>query len=269
MKKKILAIIIFVLIFASVPAGVYLIQKRQELRSRALPNTVLSLEPATASHNINEVFLVNITIETGTNIVAAADIDMSYDPQVLSLEEILPGTFFDSPTELRKEIGVPGKIYYSLGSLTPKQGSGIIAIISFRGLTAGTSSVTFDSTTIVAGIDEGNILENTLSGYYTITGVEPTATPGTETPTSTPTSTSVPTVTPTPTTNGVGGGPTSTPTPTPTATRTPTPAAGAISTSTPTISPEGIPETGVLTPTLLFLTAGAVLFAFGLFAFLP
>lgn len=176
MKNKILAIIILVFIFASVPAGVYLIQKRQELRSRALANTVLSLEPATSSQTIDQIFTVNLQIETGTNMVAATDIDMSYDPQVLIVEEVIPGTFFDNPQELRKETGVPGKIYYSLGSLTPKQGSGILAIISFRGLAAGTTAVTFDDTTIVAGIDEGNVLENTLSGYYTVAGAEiPTA----------------------------------------------------------------------------------------------
>ncbi|NIT03515.1 hypothetical protein GTO10_01065 [Candidatus Saccharibacteria bacterium] len=282
MKQKVLAIVVLFVMLASIPVGVYLVKKRQEIQLRAAPSTVLSLEPAAETYGVDEVFTINVQIDTGTNIVAAADIDLSYDPQVLSAEDITSGTFFDSPTqppnELRKDLNTPGKIYYSIGSLAPKQGSGTLASISFKGIAEGTSAVTFDDTSQVGDVADpegGNVLANTIPGSYLIaeggiagTPTEtPTPTEGQEpTTTITPTGlpTEAPTEAPTPTTeDGTGGGqePTNTPTPTEAGGGEPTP------TATPTTAEE-LPETGIPTPTIFLLFGSGIFLALSFLRFL-
>lgn len=273
MRKKIFAIIILLLILASIPIGVYLVKRQQEIRLRAAPATVLSLTPATGEYDVDETFTINVSVDTGENLIVSADIILNYDPLILKGLSVTRGSFLENIQEIQNIIdNDTGKIIYSIytANENAKQGTGTLASISFEGKAAGTSSVVFDSQCAVYGLGEyQDVLVDTVPGSYTIAAAAPTATPTpitspTETPTPTPGG-ETPTESPTPTPTGGVGGPEATATPT--STPTPTTAAGTTSTPTPTVSEE-LPEAGFLTSTLLLLIGGGVLLTLSFFTLL-
>jgi len=267
MSKKILIIIGILVILISIPLTIFLVKQRQELRMKAALATVLSLSPAAITKAVEETFNVDIVVNTNENSIVSADIDLTFNPNILEALSISAGSFFESPTEPTRLINNNlGKIQYSLFTMTAKQGAGTLASIVFKGKGPGISQVTFDSTTTVGGIGETEALSRAEPGSYVIaSAATPTPTPTTgptTTPTQTPTPspTSVPTMTPIPTpTSGTGGlGPTATPTPTPTT------AAGTTPTATPTVSSQQLPETGIVTPTFIFVGLGILILTSGL-----
>lgn len=271
MKKKIFAVIVLLLILASIPIGVYLVKRQQEIRLRAAPATVLSLTPATGEYDVGETFTINVSVNTGENLIVSADIILNYDPLVLKGLSITRGTFLENVQEIQNVIdNDTGKIIYSIytANENAKSGTGTLASISFEGKAAGTSTIVFDPQCAVYGLGEyQDVLVDTVPGTYTIAAAIPTATPTpitspTETPTPTPGG-GTPTESPTPTPTGGVGGPEATATLTP----TPTTAAGATSTPTPTVSEE-LPEAGFFTSTLLLLIGGGVLLTLSFLALL-
>jgi hypothetical protein len=271
MTKKIIAIIVLLFMLVSIPVGVFLVKKRQEIQLRAAPATVLSLFPAAEDYEKDEVFTLDIKVETGPNIIIGADLFLNFDPQIIEAQSVSLGTFLPNAQEATNQVNNNlGTIIYSLFTTqeNAQSGTGTLAQITFKGKNAGTSAVSFGSQTSVAGIDDAEALKEggAISGSYLIVEAQPTVTP-----TLIPTPTggagelgepiATPTVTPTPTTTdedegdgGVGGGAVATATPTP----TPTTAAKTILTPTPTVSEE-LPEAGVPTVTFLFLIGGGLL----------
>ncbi|MCL5095915.1 MAG: Ig-like domain-containing protein [Patescibacteria group bacterium] len=237
MNKKITIVIVLVLIFVLIPLTVYLVKKRQELRSRAAPATVLSVSPAVVTKKVGDTFQINVQVTTGDNQVVGTDLYLSFNSLVLEALTIVPGGFLDNPQELKKTINnQTGKIIYSLASFTAKQGTGNLASINFTAKDKGTSSFAFDSGTSIAGIGETEALQNTLPGSITITasGASPTPNPA---PSPSPTPTPGATATPTPTPTG-SARPGATPTIPPTATSSPTPGGqGGPANPTPTPTP--------------------------------
>lgn len=273
MNKKLIALIVLLLVFVSIPIGIFFARRSQEIRLQAAPATTLSIDPATISKATNQEFIANVRVETGSNEIVGADLEISFNPQVLQVIDIQEGgqtapgiergTFFTSPDILRRQVdNIRGKAYLSLSSLQErKQGSGILAIVHFKGVGSGTSEVTFGTSTAVAGVgEEGSLLANSSAATYTISGTNPTPTAtgavtSTPTPTASPTRNPTLTQTPTPSpTGGTGGG--STPTPT----RTPT---GTGATATPTIA-STLPTTASISPTIMIALGAVILFAFSL-----
>src|SRR3989344_3007926 len=97
MVKKIFIITSILLILVTIPAVVYFSQKGTEMRSKAAPNTSLTLTPSTLTPAVNEEFIVHIDINTGDNLVNSVSIDVRYDPAVLTATKIDPKTFFIDP----------------------------------------------------------------------------------------------------------------------------------------------------------------------------
>ncbi len=76
-----------------------------------------------------------ITIASDSNKITAAQLEISYDPTMLTNITITPGTFFDNPLVLLKNIDSKnGKIFYAI-ALQPtaqaKSGAGTLATITF------------------------------------------------------------------------------------------------------------------------------------------
>lgn len=258
--KKILVVLIIFLILASIPLTVYLVKRRQELRKMAAPATTLSLSPSSITRNVGETFSLDVVVDTGENTISAAEIYVIFDSSKLEGQSILAGNFL--PVVL-----VNGNISGGLASMTlgsqpnePKQGRGTLTSITFRAVAATEGipiEIRFGANTQVAGIEEqGNVLTGTTLASVTILAAGPTLTP---TP---PTG---PTVTPSPTPTSPPG---ATPTPTTAPTVTPTPPLGGEpSTPTPTPTPSsetGLPETSILTPTILGLVSGFLFLLSGL-----
>lgn len=74
-----------------------------------------------------------INIDTKTNKITAVQLELSFDPKVVTVTDITPGTFFDSPLELAKKIeSKNGKIIYALATkpqVPGKSGLGAVATI--------------------------------------------------------------------------------------------------------------------------------------------
>lgn len=270
--KKVLLFAGLVLLLVSIPLGVFLVSQRQGLPGKAVPATTLSLYPATVTKEINQTFILEVKIDTGENQTTAAELHLNFDPNKLEGQSISVGTFLPVVLVTGNINQATGKASITLGSqpAEPKRGQGTLAFITFKTKAVpGTTQVSFDPTTQVAGVGEaGNVLTGTSPASITIAGGNitptptqgPTATPTIRpsvTPTIGPTATPTPriTTTPTPTSGGVGG-------PQPTATPTPKPTTSPTTTLTPTPTPS-LPVTGVFETTLTLAAMGLLLLILG------
>jgi len=147
--------------------------------------TLLSFSPPTAATSSG--YTTNVLISTGKDKVTVTQLEIAYDPKVLTNVDITPGTFFPTPTILLKKVdAVNGRITYVLGiglGQTPVTGKGTIATLNFS-TAAGTDSaktpINFEPKTAVYAIYYAqSVLLKSTGLLFSIT---PTPTP---TPTAT------------------------------------------------------------------------------------
>lgn len=136
-------------------------QTMQQVSPTAVPTpyaqSILRLIPANTGSAQSQVKTYNITINSNANIVNAVQLEMAFDPNVLSNITLTPGTFFMNPVVLIKNINyTSGRISYALG-IQPQdhgvKGQGTVATISFQaapGATATSTALTFTPKTLVA-----------------------------------------------------------------------------------------------------------------------
>lgn len=217
--KKIFFIFVGLLLLAAIPITVFISGQRQELRKRAAPATNLSFSPSTLTKKIGDVFTLDITINTASNQIVAAEIHVTYDPTKLEAETITNGPLF--PNILAAGTIQSGEATITVGALSttsPVTGTGTVAVVRFKALatTASPISVRFSPATFVGGLGEGanNVLINSSPATISITSSNqqpgnPTSTP---VPTLRPSGTISPTPNnPTPTSNPLTPTPTTTP----------------------------------------------------------
>jgi hypothetical protein len=274
--KKVLLIIVILLFLASVPLAVYLVKQRQEIRMKAAPASTLEFTPSSRTVSVGDSFTLEVVLETGENIVPAAELHITFNPAVFEATSLLAGPDLDNIYDGPIIDNGTGAAFIVVGDVqSPVNGVGTIASITFSvvGESGQTEKVDFsDETQAGAWYEEGiNVLVGMTPALITVSQAEgPTATPTTATaPTATPTTGAGPTATPTtataPTaTPTTGAGPTSTPTTAAAPTATPTTGAGPTATLEPTSTP---PTTGVSLPTLSMIWLGFLALFFGLFVF--
>ena len=107
--------------------------------------TVIRLTPNPVSLTQNQG-TIEVTMDTAENEVTAVQLEILYDPAVLSNVSIQAGTFFTSPVPLLNTIDKnQGRISYAL-AITPAQaplkGSGTVATIAFTKNPATTATQT-------------------------------------------------------------------------------------------------------------------------------
>lgn len=134
---------------------------------------------------------VDVVIDSGNNKVTAVQLELSYDPKVISQVDIATpsaGTsFFDNPVTLLKTIDtVKGTISYAIGiqpTGTAKKGKGTVAIISFRpiGSAPQTTSIIFLPKTLVTaeGISISVLKESLGTTISLISSFSPPTQPAT------------------------------------------------------------------------------------------
>ncbi len=208
--KKILLIIGIVVILLAVPATVFLVSQRQELRKRAAPATNISFTPASVTKKVGETFSLEVTVDTGENQVIAADLIVVFDPTKLEAQTITNGPLF--PNVLTSGVVERGSARITVGaasSTAPVKGSGVGAVVRLKALekTDTPVSVRFAPSTFVGAIGESTTNVLVGSSPASVTVMEdpsalptPTLTPTTS-PIATASSMTIPTVTlsPTPT----------------------------------------------------------------------
>ena len=207
--KKVFLIGVLVLFLVAIPATVFLVAQRQELRKKAAPATTLSLVPATTARKVGDEFTLDVAIDTAENQVVAVEIHLTYDPSVLEAQTITNGQLF--PNVLASGVIESGSASITVGAQSatvPVSGAGTAASVRLKALKATTTpaSVRFDATTFAGALGEGatNVLVGTTPATVTIQGSGGT----------TGASTGLPTPNPTPTTGTIAQIPV-TPSPTP------------------------------------------------------
>lgn len=91
----------------------------------------LIISPSTTASNS----AIDILIDTTTDEFRGAQIELKFDPSVIQITDITPGTFLAKPNILLKSINnTSGKLFYAFvipQTVAPIQGSGILAHIMF------------------------------------------------------------------------------------------------------------------------------------------
>jgi len=140
----------------------------------AAADTTLKLSPSAASQSVGDTFTVSVEIDTGVNEVLGVEHHISFDATELTAEEIIPGTFFDSFEDTTPVISnTLGTIDYTItvpAGVSGQSGKGTVAVITFVAEQAGTSTISFDSDTVVAATGESgkSALSSTLPANITI-----------------------------------------------------------------------------------------------------
>lgn len=242
----------------------YLVRQQQLIIPRAAPATILSLTPSNSSPAAGSTFTVSVNINTAENTVSAAELHIAYTGAAIAAQSIAAGSFFDNPTTIGAQVGAGTADITLLGGIGgAKQGSGVLATITFRAENTGSSTISVAQNTAISGTGEGsqNVFVSATPATITVqAGSNPTPTPtpagGDRDPTPTPTQSEAnPTATPT-------VRPTSTPGPTLAPTQ---PAQGGWSAPTPipTVTPPQLPVSGGPLPTIGLLLLGGLVISGG------
>lgn len=204
-QKKLLPVLTTGLLLLGLVAALYLAKSSQEIRKKAsYAQPSLSLIPTSASQSTGSLFNLAVSLNTGDETVSGVYLHLTYDPQVLEAQNIIPGQYL--PVILKSGQTGGGSITLSVGSdaAHPQKGTGVIASASFKVIASKntTTQVNFASDTKVAAIGKKtNVLGNSTGSSINITGIPAvtiTNTPSTPTPRIlTPTPTRIPSLTPT------------------------------------------------------------------------
>lgn len=127
-------------------------------------DTVLTIAPQGTGVRVGSTVTIPITIGTGKNTVTGVELALRYDASKIRINGIAVGDFFQSPAILQNNIdNQKGIANYSLGSLSAKQGNGILFTISVTPKAdAASTTIAFTPDTNVAAMDEGtmNVLKS-------------------------------------------------------------------------------------------------------------
>jgi len=222
-------------------------------------SAVLSIGPQSAEVGVGSTTTVDVRIDDVTDL-DYVDLCIVFDPLLLEVVDadpdmagvqVAPGSFLGPDSTDENDVDLEaGEIYlYQVASEGPVSGSGMLAMITFRGKAAGTSSVSFDEDWADLADAEGEDIEVEFQhGSLTVTGVQ--ASTSTPSPTSTSSTSPLPTAT-------RSGSPLLTPTPGPTPTPSSTPTPGPTSTPGPSPTPQVSP-TPVLPADVPVISLGQV-----------
>lgn len=138
-----LVLVTVVLFFVALRAG----QQQQSVPSKESPKTAVKAEPTTPAHTIltvgpnpldvapGQMGTAQISVDTSDNKVTAVELELGYDPNILSNVKVVPGPLFKNPVVLRdKNDTVKGRYTYAFGitpSGQPVTGTGVIATVTF------------------------------------------------------------------------------------------------------------------------------------------
>lgn len=115
----------------------------------------------------------DIILNSNGNQITQTQLELSYDPDILTLVDIKPGTFIKNPVIIQKSINTTdGRIKFWIGinpGANPVQGSGAVATLVFSKSSSGAAQINFLPKTSVSGTGtDQSVLRNTNSGYFDI-----------------------------------------------------------------------------------------------------
>lgn len=113
-----------------------------------------------------ESFTIAIHINTGENTVTGAQLELYYDPAVLTVTEVTPGDFFAKPIiYANKNDTTKGDIVFAVGSFDGKQGTGKVALVKATALKPSSGEVLhIKPTTIITELSNKESVLNERKG---------------------------------------------------------------------------------------------------------
>lgn len=173
----------------------------------AAGSATLSLTPASGSYRVGDTVTVTVQENSGTDAVNAVQADLNYSGTLQHVSTNLSSSAF---TLVGTNTAGGGSVKLGLASTTNRTGQQTVAVVTFRAISAGTSTISFAGTSaIVRASDVFNVLGPTSGATYTISGNTTTPTP---TPTAKPTGTTTTTTTTKPPTTSTSTSNTTSPT---------------------------------------------------------
>lgn len=142
----IVLVALFVLSFSTTPKATDKQNTSMQPEPTPIAKTVIKLSPNPVILTATSAGSVDVSMDTSDNEVTAVQLEILFDPDVLTDVSIRPGTFFTSPVPLLNTVDKQeGRISYAL-AITPAQaplkGSGTIATIVFSKNPASTLTQT-------------------------------------------------------------------------------------------------------------------------------
>lgn len=149
-------------------------------------NAELIIQPAAMNIAPGSGSTLNVLILPNGERVSSIEMVIDYDPALMQITNITPGTFFTdpagagqvgSPQEILKSFSTPGRIHYALGFPMGSQFSsttaGTAAVVSFTAKGAGVNSpITLvgsgNPQSLVANITGQNVLSSVTNGTITV-----------------------------------------------------------------------------------------------------
>lgn len=191
--KTLLLIIVLAIITVGLTA-LAIMPKQPEIKPQ--PNAQITLSPIQTVLTISSSpvpqatpssYTTDVIINTGQSSVSSVQLELAYDPLILTNVDIKPGGFFINPKiELKNIDKENGRITFALSSLDNQDslGQGILAKISFKTLKKNVSiAIDFLPKTKVSsrGVSE-SVLKSTVGALFNLGTiptliVSPTATP--------------------------------------------------------------------------------------------
>lgn len=134
---------------------------------------------ASVSSSINQkakqTYSLPINIATGDNKVTAVQLELQFDPKVLTNVSITPGVFFKNPIVLLNQINTKtGRISYAFGISPTDQaigGKGVVATLTFEaksGTPQQTSILFLPKTLVTAQGAAQSVLKETNAAQFTV-----------------------------------------------------------------------------------------------------
>jgi hypothetical protein len=148
----------------------------------ALPYAQTKLSLSTPAKLAVNSYSTDVIISSGNNKTTAVQLEISYDPKVLTNVDIKTGSFFTTPVVLLKKIDtVNGRLSYALG-INPTQkatsGNGTVATITFStaaNTTATQTPINFEPKTAATAVGYAqSVLKQTTGVLFSFS---PTPTP--------------------------------------------------------------------------------------------
>jgi hypothetical protein len=171
-----IGILSFVTIVLLILAFYVNVPQNKPIKKVYVPQTVLSIPKPVASAS---AYMTDITLTTERKKVTTVEIELTYDPKVLTKVDIKPGPFFPSPTILYKKIDtVKGRISYLLGiglGQKPIIGNGVAAILTFTPtVKSGITTISFLPTSKATVSTEVSSILTAAHGIKFFLGPTPT-----------------------------------------------------------------------------------------------
>ncbi len=178
--KKIILILVSLLLLVALPATIFLVGKKQELRKKAAPATTLSLAPANFTKKAGDEFTIEVKIDPGVNQVLTTELHLTFDVTKLQALSIANGPLF--PNVLSSGVVESGAASITVGATSatsPVTSPGTVATLRMKALdkTDAPTSIRFAGTSFIGALGEAS--KNALIGSSpaTITITDGTSSP--------------------------------------------------------------------------------------------